>query len=360
MAFLVKRHRFALQRLARRNIWTSEHLSRVSVLRKNIYDQLKNLHTNDSFLSAEISAIEKALNLNIELYDDKDENITLFDQADCVFELDDMIEKLKPLQIKIFLSEPNDKLGCYIHTIAGAVSGINSAYVNACEFADQLSEMYMSFVNKHGGNVEIIYRKKDSGQIKEQIIKCDMENAYGLLKHETGYHKKQCVPTAKNEKTFHMAKIFGVVKVAPDFESIEPYGNLSKYCADIVVFPQNVGAQMYTAEHKPSNIRIRNNMFGMSWSESMQKIYAKETLKYKLIEKAMELNPSQTDEVREYTNTKFDRVVNLKTKYEQKNVFHSVLSGCTLDDFVLDHLNFFKKLPARPLQIDDVKPKKKK
>eukprot|EP01083_Nonionella_stella_P012188 34580_1 len=335
--------------LVQKKLWSTDVLSNVQVLRKMIHGTIDGLHTNDSHLLDEMRQIQCKLYENIELYSASDTTITEAEQTDCVEELRAIIEELKPIQLKTVLCEPSDQLPVYMHIIAKTAA---NRPPHALVFAEELLKMFTQYVARHAGNTEIIYRKKES-HIKEYIIKCYMNYAYGLLKHEAGYHRKQFIPIDKSLNTKHFDKVAVEVKVFPIVEAIEPHGDLQRFVSDVIVFAELETAREYKSRHKATDISFVNNMENLFWSKDDQIYYAKETLKFKLIEKAFETNHSSFHEVREYTNTKHNRVVNLRTKFQstQRKPYESVLSG-DFEEYVMDHLYYFKKSLTKPLETN--------
>eukprot|EP01084_Bolivina_argentea_P117576 208783_1 len=347
---------FKMTHLLATRSWTSDNKTQLIYLHKEIDAKLNGIHTNDKDIVDELKAIQGAINLNKDLYEQTDDTLSWKEQSDCIEELEEIKEKLIHAEYSSLLNEPIDKLPCYIWIVSDTGRSVHNS---ADYFSQELCKMYINYVIASNGNAEVVYRKREDNSIREYIIKCDMQNAYGLFKHDVGYHKKQCT-VGKNEKwlagyhkkdTISLLKSYAMVKIIPRYEWIEQYGNVEKYASDIAVFIENEGAEAYKSVHKASNIRFINDIRDIQCSHQKQKEWAKEILICKLIEKTMNI---KFDEVREYTKRKGqNRVINVFSKFEIKNGYDTVLMDGYkphMDQLLYDYLTFFGKLPAKPFE----------
>ena len=95
-----------------------------------------------------------------------------------------LIEEVKKLEIKCFLSNENDTLDGYLEFHAGA-GGTESQ-----DWAEMLRKMYIKWASSKGYSVELIseHRGEEAG-IKSSVIKISGDYIYGFLKSESGIHR---------------------------------------------------------------------------------------------------------------------------------------------------------------------------
>lgn len=108
-----------------------------------------------------------------------------------------------------------------------------------------------------------------------------------------------------------------------DYEYLEPYGNLGEYVNSII----------------PARFKE------VYYDETLQSGYAWET-KCKVIEKAFDINPAETDEVRLYSKLNVDKVTNIRTGYAGSLSTDEVLKG-NVHSYLDDQLFHYGKPPAR-------------
>ncbi len=95
-----------------------------------------------------------------------------------------LLDQIKKIEVKCFLSNENDTLDSYLEFHAGA-GGTESQ-----DWAEMLRRMYMKWATNKGYNVELISEHKgDEAGIKSSTLKISGEYIYGLLKNESGIHR---------------------------------------------------------------------------------------------------------------------------------------------------------------------------
>ena len=103
---------------------------------------------------------------------------------DCNKKIGQILQEVKKLEIKCFLSNENDDFNIYLEIHAGA-GGTESQ-----DWADMLRRMYMKWFDKKNFKYEIISEHKgDEAGIKSSTIKVDGDYLYGLMKSESGVHR---------------------------------------------------------------------------------------------------------------------------------------------------------------------------
>ena len=103
---------------------------------------------------------------------------------DCNLKISEIINKIKNIEVKCFLSGENDDCDIYLEIHAGA-GGTESQ-----DWADMLRRMYLKWFDKKKFSYEIIseHRGEEAG-IKSSTIKVNGSYLYGLMKAESGVHR---------------------------------------------------------------------------------------------------------------------------------------------------------------------------
>ncbi len=128
-----------------------------------------------------------------------------------------LLNKIKKIEIKCFLSDENDILDSYLEFHAGA-GGTESQ-----DWAEMLRRMYMKWASNKGFKVELINEHKgDEAGIKSSTIKISGEYIYGLLKNESGIHRLVRVSPfdsgARRHTSFASVWIYPVINNEIDIE----------------------------------------------------------------------------------------------------------------------------------------------
>jgi peptide chain release factor 2 len=88
------------------------------------------------------------------------------------------------LKLRTLFKDPSDSLNCYLEINAGT-GGTDSQ-----DLAQMLERMYLRYAAIAGFEASVIYRLSgEEAGIKQSLIEISGENAYGLLKNETGIHR---------------------------------------------------------------------------------------------------------------------------------------------------------------------------
>ncbi len=120
-------------------------------------------------------------------------------------------EELKFLLVP---QDPNDTKN-FIMEIRAGTGGEEAAL-----FASDLYRMYTRFAERKGWRVELMdWNETDKGGFKEIVFGVSGDNAYGLMKFESGVHRVQRVPETEAQGRVHTSA--ASVMVLPEVEDIE-------------------------------------------------------------------------------------------------------------------------------------------
>lgn len=157
-------------------------------------------------LALEKEAKEILVGSDKEMYEIANEQLN--DAKGKIIELD---EKAK---VALLPKDPNDQKDCIVEVRAGA--GGDEAGI----FAAEIARMYFRYAEIAGLKVELISKSEGGpGVIKEMIFAIRGENAYGLLKYESGVHRVQRVPVTESQGRVHTSA--ASVVVLPEAEEVD-------------------------------------------------------------------------------------------------------------------------------------------
>ncbi len=166
-----------------------------------IFDQYKNVMDNIDF-NKEVLATEK------------DEELKEMAKGD-LLGLEEEQKKLED-DIKQMLvpKDPEDARNCTLEVRAG--TGGDEASI----FAGDLFRMYQRFCERHGFKVQVVDSNTGTmGGYKEVVMNVSGENAYGIMKFESGVHRVQRVPETEAAGRVHTSAASVVVMPeADDFD----------------------------------------------------------------------------------------------------------------------------------------------
>lgn len=135
-------------------------------------------------------------------------------------EIDELTKKIENLEneIRILLlpKDPQDSKNAVVEIRAG--TGGDEASI----FAGDLYRMYTRYCEKRNWKVELInFAEGTAGGFKEIIFNVIGENAYGVLKFESGVHRVQRVPQTETQGRVHTSAASVVVLPEADEFDIE-------------------------------------------------------------------------------------------------------------------------------------------
>ena len=148
----------------------------------------------------------------------EEENIEIIKETSTNIKI--LLNKVKQLEIKCFLSNENDTLDSYLEFHAGA-GGTESQ-----DWADMLRRMYMKWANKKNYKIEIISEHKgEEAGIKSSIIKISGDYINGFLKNESGIHRLVRISPfdsgARRHTSFASVWVYPVISETIDIEILD-------------------------------------------------------------------------------------------------------------------------------------------
>lgn len=115
------------------------------------------------------------------------------------------------IRIMMIPKDPEDAKNAIVEVRAG--TGGDEASI----FAGDLYRMYTKFCDQKGFRVELVdYNEGTAGGYKEVIFNVSGENAYGILKYESGVHRVQRVPQTETMGRVHTSAATVVVMPEAD------------------------------------------------------------------------------------------------------------------------------------------------
>ncbi len=145
-------------------------------------------------------------------------------------ELDELYPQREQMEevIKDMLipKDPNDSKNVILEIRAG--TGGDEAAI----FAGDLFRMYQRFAEKQGWRMELLdYMDGSSGGYKEITTMVSGEDAYGMMKYESGVHRVQRVPATETQGRVHTSA--ASVVVLPEMEEVDVELNMNDIREDI-------------------------------------------------------------------------------------------------------------------------------
>ena len=120
----------------------------------------------------------------------------------------------KDLHIALLPTDPNDEKSVIVEIRAGAGGD------EAALFAADLFRMYSRYAALHSWSAEIIEKNETGiGGIKEIVFEVRGKGAYSRLKHESGVHRVQRVPSTESSGRIHTST--ATVAVLPEVDEVE-------------------------------------------------------------------------------------------------------------------------------------------
>lgn len=254
-------------------------------------------------------------------------------------EIDKINEKLEQLELNTYFNGEFDSLNCYIELHPGA-GGTES-----CDFADMLLNMYLRFAEKNNFKYEIIYMQKgEEAGIKAVNIKVIGDNAYGLLKNESGIHRLVRISPFDSNSRRHTS--FASVNVTPEIKkNIDIEINESDLKVDVYHSSGAGGQSVNTSNsavritHLPSKIvvavqnersQLRNKEIAMEILKN--KLYLLELSKKEALASSLKNNDSINfgSQIRSYILEPYKLVKDYRTDYENSDP-EKILNGEILD-----------------------------
>jgi peptide chain release factor 1 len=115
------------------------------------------------------------------------------------------------LRFLLLPKDPNDNKNVFLEIRAG------TGGEEAALFASDLFRMYSRYAERNGWKVEIMNMSETGiGGFKEVIVAIEGKNVYSRLKHESGVHRVQRVPTTEAGGRIHTSTATVVALAEPD------------------------------------------------------------------------------------------------------------------------------------------------
>ncbi len=261
-------------------------------------------------------------------------------------EYDSLQKSFESFEIKVLLSEPYDKNNAILELHPGA-GGTESQ-----DWAQMLYRMYVRWAENHGYKVTVLdYQEGDEAGIKSVSILIEGYMVYGYLKAEKGVHRLVRISPFDSSGRRHTS--FASVDVMPEFNNEIELVVEDKDLEITTMRASGAGGQHVNKTdsavrilHKPTNIvvtcqtersQIQNREHAMNMLKS--KLYA--ILIEEQIAKVNSIKGEQKaiewgSQIRSYVFTPYTMVKDVRTNYEQTNVY-DVMDG-EIDNFIFSYL----------------------
>ena len=156
------------------NFWKDKDLVKKTVKQKKTFEDILNSYKNS------IKDFNNLKDLHSLALQEKNDEII----EDCNQKIRQILNNIKKIEIKCFLSGENDDYDIYLEIHAGA-GGTESQ-----DWAAMLRRMYMRWFDKKNFKYEIISEHKgEEAGIKSSTIKVEGNYLYGQMKSESGVHR---------------------------------------------------------------------------------------------------------------------------------------------------------------------------
>ena len=264
-------------------------------------------------------------------------------------ELPKLIEKMKFMEMAEMFSEEADKLGVVLEINSGA-GGTESQ-----DWAEMLERMYIRWAEEKKFKMEIVNRLHgEEAGIKQSIMTIEGENAYGMLKYETGVHRLVRVSpfNAQNKRQTSFASVLVTplvdetitININPSDLRTDTYRssgaggqhvNVTDSAVRITHIPTGVVA---ACQNQRSQLQNRETAMKML----MSKLYELEERKRQAKRDSVEKDDvSWGNQIRNYVLHPYKLVKDTRTSHEEMNT-QKVLDG-GIDDFIFKMITFSKK-----------------
>jgi peptide chain release factor 1 len=118
------------------------------------------------------------------------------------------------LRVRLIPRDPNDMKSCIVEVRAG------TGGEEAALFAGDLFRMYQRYCDTKGWHVDVIdFTESERGGFKEITFEVQGDEAYGVLKYESGVHRVQRVPETEASGRIHTSA--ATVAVLPEAEEVD-------------------------------------------------------------------------------------------------------------------------------------------
>ncbi|MCL4137921.1 UNVERIFIED_CONTAM: hypothetical protein GTU68_000417 [Idotea baltica] len=213
------------------------------------------------------------------------------------------------LKYMLIPKDPDDTRNVVLEISAGTGGD------EACLFAGDLFRMYQRFCDKSGLRFEVnSLHEGTQGGFREAVATISGEDAYGILKFESGVHRVQRVPKTESQGRIHTSA--ATIAIMPEAEEYDVELNDSDIIKEITNASGPGGQSVNTTysavklTHKPTGIRV-SMQDEKSQHKNLEK--AMKILRSRIYKVEMEKRKQVTDTLRRSMVGSGDRSEKIRT-----------------------------------------------
>ena len=259
-------------------------------------------------------------------------------------ELEDLQQKLEQSELKLrdllIPSDPNDGKNAIVEIRAG------TGGEEAALFVADLYRMYSYFAEQKGWKLQLLdLNETGLGGYKEIIFQLNGEDAYGLMRFESGVHRVQRIPVTESSGRIHTSAVS--VAVLPEAEEVDVVINDNDLRVDVYRSTGHGGQSVNTTD---SAVRITHIPTGIvvtcqdEKSQIKNKAKAMKVLRSRLLDAEISRQEQEIASSRKAQVSTGDRSAKIRTyNFPQSRVTdHRInLTSYNLDGFLAGNIDEF-------------------